>query len=63
MTQVVYASWWIWSWTWLAPFVGAGLLALLWLAGVRRERVYGLISVLSVLASAIISSIALYYVL
>ncbi|MGC9072138.1 MAG: NADH-quinone oxidoreductase subunit L [Acidilobus sp.] len=63
MTTVVYASWWVWSWIWLAPFVGAGVLALLWLAGVRNEKAYGLISVLSVLASALISTVALYYVL
>ena len=63
MTSVVYSSWAVWSWTWMAPFLGAGVLALLWIAGVRREKVYGLISVLSVLASAIISTFALYYVL
>ncbi len=59
----IYSSWLVWSWTWMAPFLGAGILALLWIAGVRKERVYGLISVLSVLASAIISTFALYYVL
>ncbi|ADL18781.1 NADH dehydrogenase subunit L [Acidilobus saccharovorans 345-15] len=60
---VVHAYWLTWSWTWLAPFTGAGLLALLWLAGVRREQVYSIISVLSVLASALVSTAALYYVL
>ena len=63
MTVVVHGSWLVWSWTWLSPFVGAGVLALLWLAGVRREVVYGTISVLSVLASAIVSTVAMYYVL
>lgn len=60
---VVHAYWLTWSWTWLAPFTGAGLLALLWLAGVRREQIYSVISVLSVLVSALVSTAALYYVL
>ncbi len=60
---VVHEYWLEWSWTWLSPFVGAALLALMWLSGVRNEKAYGIISVLSVLASAAVSTAALYYVL
>jgi NADH-quinone oxidoreductase subunit L len=63
MATIVHAYWLTWSWTWLAPYLGAGLLALMWLAGIRNEKAYGIISVLSVLASALVSSAALYYVL
>jgi len=60
---VVYGNWWEWNSIWLSPFFAAGVLAILWLVGVRNEKVYDLISVLSILISSIISTFALYYVL
>jgi NADH-quinone oxidoreductase subunit L len=45
-----------WSLSWLAPFIGALLIAVAWMLRVRDERVYGYTSVLSILASALVSS-------
>jgi NADH-quinone oxidoreductase subunit L len=59
----VYSNWFEWSSIWLSPFIGAGILALLWLLNVRNEKVYDIISVLSIFISSIISSVALYDVL
>ncbi len=42
---------------WGIPYLGAGALALLWLAGVRREAVYAWGSVASILASAVLSTL------
>ncbi len=61
--MIVYAPWYVWSSIWLVPFAAAALMAVAWLLGVRRERFYGLLSVLSILASAVISTAALYDVL
>ncbi|MEN2999599.1 MAG: NADH-quinone oxidoreductase subunit L [Acidilobaceae archaeon] len=44
-----------WIFAWLAPFVGAGIIALAMLFRVKDERFYGYMSVLSILASALIS--------
>ncbi len=44
-------------WIWLTPYLGALLLALLWVSGYRREGVYGTVSVLSILVSALISTV------
>ncbi|MCS7107062.1 MAG: NADH-quinone oxidoreductase subunit L [Acidilobaceae archaeon] len=44
-----------WIFAWLAPFVGAGIIALGMLFKVKDERFYGYLSVLSILASALIS--------
>ncbi len=63
MAVMVYSNWFEWSSIWLSPFIGAGILALLWLFGVRNEKVFNIISVLSIFISSIISTIALYDVL
>jgi NADH-quinone oxidoreductase subunit L len=47
----------------LVPFAAAAVMAVAWLLGVRRERFYGLMSVLSILAAAMVSTFALYNVL
>jgi len=47
-----------WSLSWLAPFVGALIIAVAWMLKVKDERVYGYTSVLSILVSAIVSSYA-----
>jgi NADH-quinone oxidoreductase subunit L len=61
--MIVSAPWYGWSSIWLLPFAAAAAMAIAWLLGVRRERFYGLMSVLSILASAVVSTFALYYVL
>lgn len=48
---------------WLAPFVGAGAIAIAMLLGIRSERFYGYVSVLSILISAVVSAQALREVL
>ena len=48
---------------WAIPYIGAGILALLWVAGYREEKVFAWTSVLSILASAIVSTIVAYDVL
>ncbi len=64
MTGKVVSEYWLtWSITWLSPYVGAAILAIMWLVGVRNEKAYGVISVLSILISAIVSTIAMYIVL
>ena len=42
---------------WAIPYLGAGLLALLWILGYRREQVYAWTSVGSILLSAILATI------
>ncbi len=59
----VYSNWFEWSSIWLSPFIGAGILALLWLFNVKNEKVYNIISVLGIFISSIVSSVALYDVL
>jgi NADH-quinone oxidoreductase subunit L len=59
----VYEPFIPWSLSWLAPFVGALVIAIAWMLKVRDERVYGYTSVLSILVSAIVSSYAALNVL
>ncbi|MGB9733306.1 MAG: NADH-quinone oxidoreductase subunit L [Conexivisphaera sp.] len=61
--MIVSAPWYSWSSIWLVPFAAAAVMAIAWLLGVRRERFYGLMSVLSILAAAMVSTFALYNVL
>jgi len=61
--MIVSAPWYGWSSIWLLPFAAAAAMAIAWLLGVRRERFYGLMSVLSILAAAVVSTFALYDVL
>ncbi|BBE42482.1 NADH-quinone oxidoreductase subunit L [Conexivisphaera calida] len=61
--MIVSAPWYSWSSIWLVPFAAAVVMAVAWLLGVRRERFYGLMSVLSILVAAIVSTFALYNVL
>ncbi|MGC9191511.1 MAG: NADH-quinone oxidoreductase subunit L [Conexivisphaera sp.] len=61
--MIVHAPWYVWSSIWLVPFAAAAVMAVAWLLGIRRERFYGLMSVLSILAAAIVSTVALYDVL
>ncbi|MDP7981944.1 MAG: NADH-quinone oxidoreductase subunit L [Conexivisphaerales archaeon] len=61
--MIVSAPWYSWSSIWLVPFAAAAVMAVAWLLGVRRERFYGLMSVLSILAAAMVSTFALYNVL
>jgi len=61
--MIVSAPWYGWSSIWLLPFAAAAAMAMAWLLGVRRERFYGLMSVLSILAAAVVSTFALYDVL
>ncbi|PMP61070.1 MAG: NADH-quinone oxidoreductase subunit L [Caldisphaera sp.] len=63
MVVTIYSNWYEWNSIWLSPFLGAAILALTWLFGVRNEKLYNIISVLSILVSAIVSSFALYDVL
>ncbi len=46
------------SLTWLAPYLGALILAILYVAGVRNDKVYSGVSLASILASAIVSTLA-----
>ncbi|MCE4600719.1 MAG: NADH-quinone oxidoreductase subunit L [Desulfurococcales archaeon] len=47
-----------WSLIWMFPYLGALILALLYLAGVKNEKIYGWGSVLSIAVSAIIATMA-----
>ncbi|MCE4602488.1 MAG: NADH-quinone oxidoreductase subunit L [Desulfurococcales archaeon] len=47
-----------WSLAWLAPYIGAFILALAYIAGSRNDKLYWGVSLVSILASAIISTIA-----
>ncbi|MEB3779804.1 MAG: NADH-quinone oxidoreductase subunit L [Desulfurococcales archaeon] len=51
-----------WSLTWLLPYLGALVLSLAYIAGFKGERLYGLVSVASILLSALISTLAAYRV-
>ncbi|MEB3773070.1 MAG: NADH-quinone oxidoreductase subunit L [Desulfurococcales archaeon] len=44
-------------WIWLTPYLGALALAILWISGVRDERIYGGTAVGSILISALIATI------
>ncbi|GAB6147663.1 NADH-quinone oxidoreductase subunit 5 family protein [Stetteria hydrogenophila] len=48
---------------WALPYLGAGLLAVFWLAGCRREWVYAWTSVAAILASAVAATTVAYDVL
>ncbi len=51
-----------WTLAWLAPYIGATVIALGWLLKVRSEKFYGYTSVLSILVSSLISTYAAYKV-
>ncbi len=51
-----------WSLIWLIPYLGSFILSITWVSGIKDERVYGVVSVLSILGSAILSTIAAYKV-
>ena len=63
MSVASYEPFLPWSLSWLAPFIGATLIALAWILRVRDERVYGYTSVASILVSALVSTYAAYNVL
>ncbi len=44
-------------WIWLTPYLGALALAILWISGVRDERIYGGTAVGSILISALVATI------
>ncbi|MEB3851728.1 MAG: NADH-quinone oxidoreductase subunit L [Desulfurococcales archaeon] len=58
MVEPVYATL-----VWAVPYLGAGLMALLYLAGVRREAAYTLTSAASLLLAALLATIVGYDVL
>ncbi|MFN4045844.1 MAG: NADH-quinone oxidoreductase subunit L [Acidilobaceae archaeon] len=51
-----------WTLAWLAPYIGALAIAIGWFLKVRSEKFYGYTSVLSILASSLISTYAAYTV-
>ncbi len=63
MVEVYYWPFMPWSLSWLAPFIGAFIIALAWILRVKDERIYGYTSVLSILISSIVSSYVAFNVL
>ncbi len=47
-----------WSLTWLAPYIGAFILAIAYVAGFRKDQLYWGVSLASILASAVVSTMA-----
>ncbi|MEB3773677.1 MAG: NADH-quinone oxidoreductase subunit L [Desulfurococcales archaeon] len=47
-----------WSLAWLAPYIGAFILALAYVAGSRNDKLFAGVSLASILASAIVSTMA-----